>query len=94
VVDRSDNGAVLCGGIQPSLINRSCPDSEDEGLSGKPMTRTTFLKYVTQTGSRSIRSADHGDLMEGSLESDLLTVRPGTGRSRLFRYKHHDPDSC
>ncbi len=93
LVDRSNDAQYYVAVFKPDLINRSCRSAAYRGLKRKRAEPGSVVHTVLAPESFGFLRRMMDQIMEGSLDSDLLNREAGFGVRSDFRYRHGDPDA-
>lgn len=92
LVDRSDDAQYFVAVFKPELIERSCRSRAYADLRRKRITGDGVLHTVLDPESFDLIRKTMEDLMEGSLDADLLNKEAGFGLRPDFCFEHGDPE--
>ncbi len=92
LVDRSDDAQNFVAVFKPELIERSCRSRAYADLRRKRITGDGVLHTILDPESFDLIRKTMEDLMEGSLDADLLNREAGFGIGPNFCFEHGDPE--
>ena len=92
LVDRSNDAQYYVAVFKPELISKSCRSAPYKGLKRKHPDKGTVLHSVLDPESFGFLRQMMEQIMQGSLDPDLLNREAGFGVESDFRYRHEDPD--
>ena len=92
LVDRSDDAQNFVAVFKPELIERSCRSRAYADLRRKRSRGEGVMHTVLDPVSFDLIRKTMEDLMEGSLDADLLNREAGFGIHTDFSFEHGDPE--
>ncbi len=92
LVDRSDDAQYFVAVFKPELIMRSCRSRAYVDLRRKYIAGDGVLHTVLDPESFDLIRKTMEDLMQGSLDADVLNREAGFGIGPDFCFEHGDPE--
>ena len=92
LVDRSNDAQNYVAVFKPEMIKRSCRSSVYRDLKRKKALNRHLLHSVLDSDTFGFLVAMMENIMDGSIDPDILNREAGFGIGSDFRYRHGDPD--
>jgi AraC-like DNA-binding protein len=92
LVDRTNDAQYYVAVFKPDLIARSCHGEVYKALKRKKSEGGRVLHTVLDPETFGFLRRMLADIMDGSIDPDILNREAGFGVGSDFRYRHDDPD--
>ena len=93
IVHRSPDAQYYIGVFTPEMIQRAGRSGTYADLGKQEVGDVGILHCILDPARFDLLARMMAEIMEGSLDSDLLNREAGFGVDSSFRYQHHDPDA-
>ena len=90
---RTPDAQYYVGVFTPDLIQRACRSEAYADLGKEDVGDVGILHRILEPAQFDLLQRMMAEIMEGSMDADLLNQEAGFGVDSSFRYAHHDPDA-
>lgn len=93
IMHRTSDAEYYIGVFTPDLIQRACRSERYADLGKGTVPGAGIVNRILEPAQFDLMTRMMAEIMEGSLDADLLNREAGFGVESSFRYAHRAPDS-
>jgi AraC-like DNA-binding protein len=93
IMHRTSDAQYYVGVFTPDMIQRACRSATYADLGKEDVGDVGILHSILEPARFDLMERMMAEIMEGSMDADLLNREAGFGVDSSFRYAHHDPDA-